>query len=97
MALMKSLAQSEPQPAIDKAKLMTVSVDPENKLMSVHIAKGYEENNEFVVKSMSVHQIAGDDYDALMQSMGNPELAVGEMLQEAIWAKLEAMGAIDVQ
>lgn len=97
MALVKLLAQAEAQPSIDKVRLHNVAVDPSQKLMSVHVAKGYEVSGEFMVKSMSVYHISGTDYDEVMQAMGNPALAVGEMLQEAIWAKLEAMGILDLQ
>ena len=97
MALVKLLAQSEAQPAIDKAKLLSVEVEPASQRMKVQLAKGYEVSGEFMVKSVAVYYISDADYDAMMQSMGNPAMAVGEMLQEAIWAKLEAMAVIDVQ
>ena len=97
MALVKLLAQAEAQPTIDKAKLLSVNVEPSLKNMRVEVAKGYEANNEFVIKSVANYSISGDNYDALMMAMGNPSLAVGAMLQEAIWAKLEAMGVLDVQ
>lgn len=97
MALIKNLTNAIEQPDIDQAKILDVSVDPINKNMRVHIGLGYDDNGDFMVKSASVYSIAGQDYDDLMTAMGNPGMAVGEMLQEAIWAKLEALALIDVQ
>lgn len=97
MALIKTLTNPESQPSIDKARLMDVNVNPANKIMNVYVAKGYESGQEFVVKSVSQHLIAGEDYDALMDAMGDPQLSIREALEEAIWLKLEAMGVIAVE
>lgn len=97
MALVKNLTNPIAQPSIDKARLMNVIVDPEKKVMKITLAKGYEDSGEFMVKMVSDHIISGDDYDQLMDASGDPLKTVRESLEEGIWAKLEAMGLIDVQ
>jgi len=97
MAQIKTLTTPVAQPSIDKARLMDVMVNPAAKTMQVYVAKGFEANGKFEVKSVAQYLIAGADYDALMGAMGNPEVSIRESLEEAIWAKLEAMGAIAVE
>lgn len=96
MALIKSLATPVSQPDINKARLMNVTVDPPKKTMKVQVAQGYEVDGEFIVKSAATHMISSDDYDELMDTLGNPSKSIKESLEEGIWTKLEAMGAIDV-
>lgn len=96
MALIKTLAAAIPQPDIDKARLMSVNVDPPKKMMKVQVAKGYMDGEDFILKSASNHMIVGDDYDELMGAMGDPSKEIREALEEGIWAKLEALGVIDV-
>ena len=96
MALIKSLASPVAQPDIDKARLMSVMVEPFNKMMKVQLAKGFEVDSEFVLKSASNHMISGDDYDALMDSMGDPAKSIKDSLEEGIWAKLVDMGVIEL-
>jgi hypothetical protein len=96
MAMVKSLAAAIPQPDIDKARLMSVSVEPFSKMMKVQLAKGYESGEDFILKSASTHMISGDDYDELMDAMGDPAKALKDSLEEGIWAKLVAMGVIEL-
>lgn len=96
MALIKTLATPISQPDIDKTRLMSVSVEPFAKMMKVQLAKGYEDGDNFVVKSASSHVISGDDYDTLMDAMGDPAKSIRESLEEGIWAKLVADGVIEL-
>ena len=96
MALTKSLTSPISQPSLDKARLIMVQVDPINKLLMVQIGVGFEDNGSFVVKSAASYNISGDEYDVLMTALGDSAKAIGLSLEEAIWAKLVAMGVIEV-
>lgn len=94
MAMIKELATPITQPSIDKAKLLFVQVDPFGKSLQVQVARGFETDGTFDVKSVSTHMISGADYDTLMSTAGDPAKGLGEALEGAIWTKLVAIGAI---
>lgn len=95
MAL-KTLTTPESQPDIDRAELC-VNWDIPNKILKVCLMKGLDDGNgNLNTKSAVNYNISGDDYDSIMNAMGDPNKMQKDQLEDSVWAWLETKGHVDI-
>lgn len=93
---MKDLVSPISQPSIDKAEISAYTCDCKHSMLQVVLNKGYMDGENLIIKSSDVISISGEDYNAIMDVVGDPEKDLCEQIEDGIWAYLVAQGIVSV-